>query len=149
MAYTKAVFSDHDFFLECGSSIIGLWLGSPNAKHIMLIKANCLFRIILLLKFEYPMTNALWDQALIRKFCNTGHFRLLNQLKSELMASPLQRSLLDKRLLLHATPYKGSTHKAHKRPNALDTKAVEKVVSTDNEDTTINFTDRLNSINIS
>jgi hypothetical protein len=32
-----------------------------------------------------------WDPALMRKYNNTGHFRLLNQLRSELKAHPIQR----------------------------------------------------------
>lgn len=32
-----------------------------------------------------------WDPALMRKYNNTGHFRLLNQLRSELRAHPIQR----------------------------------------------------------
>jgi len=33
-----------------------------------------------------------WDPALMRKYNNTGHFRLLNQLRSELKNHPIQRS---------------------------------------------------------
>ncbi|MDM7936053.1 MAG: hypothetical protein QUV06_01140 [Cyanobium sp. CZS 48M] len=32
-----------------------------------------------------------WDPVLLRKYNNTGHFRLLNQLRSELKTSPLNR----------------------------------------------------------
>lgn len=32
-----------------------------------------------------------WDPALLRKFNATGHFRLLNQLRSEIKAHPLPR----------------------------------------------------------
>lgn len=32
-----------------------------------------------------------WDPAILRKFNTTGHFRLLNQLRSELKAHPLPR----------------------------------------------------------
>ena len=32
-----------------------------------------------------------WDQALLRKFSSTGHFRLLNQLKGDLRKKPLDR----------------------------------------------------------
>ena len=32
-----------------------------------------------------------WDPALTRKYNTTGHFRLLNQLRSELKAKPIQR----------------------------------------------------------
>lgn len=33
----------------------------------------------------------LWDPALLRKFSSTGHFRLLNQLRSDLKKRPLGR----------------------------------------------------------
>ena len=33
-----------------------------------------------------------WDPALLRKYNTTGHFRLLNQVRSELKDKPLQRS---------------------------------------------------------
>ena len=36
-----------------------------------------------------------WDPALLRKYNATGHFRLLNQLRSELKAHPLTRAADD------------------------------------------------------
>jgi hypothetical protein len=33
-----------------------------------------------------------WDPALLRKYNTTGHFRLLNQVRSELKDKPLQRT---------------------------------------------------------
>ena len=33
-----------------------------------------------------------WDPGLLRKYCTTGHFRLLNQLRGELRSNPMQRS---------------------------------------------------------
>ncbi|MEB3243121.1 MAG: hypothetical protein VKO44_05740 [Cyanobacteriota bacterium] len=38
-----------------------------------------------------------WDPAVLRKYNTTGHFRLLNQLRSELQANPMP-------LLARATP---------------------------------------------
>ena len=32
-----------------------------------------------------------WDPSLLRKFSSTGHFRLLNQLRSDLKKKPLNR----------------------------------------------------------
>ncbi|MCT0226316.1 hypothetical protein KQ310_14340 [Synechococcus sp. CS-1328] len=34
-----------------------------------------------------------WDPLILRKFSTTGHFRLLNQLRSELQAHPLERQV--------------------------------------------------------
>ena len=36
-----------------------------------------------------------WDPALLRKYNTTGHFRLLNQLRSELNAHPITRAADD------------------------------------------------------
>jgi hypothetical protein len=33
-----------------------------------------------------------WDPAVLRKYNTTGHFRLLNQVRSELKANPIERS---------------------------------------------------------
>lgn len=33
-----------------------------------------------------------WDPSVLRKYNSTGHFRLLNQIRSELKANPLERS---------------------------------------------------------
>jgi hypothetical protein len=35
-----------------------------------------------------------WDPALLRKYNATGHFRLLNQVRSELKEQPIQRPLV-------------------------------------------------------
>lgn len=32
-----------------------------------------------------------WDPAVLRKYNSTGHFRLLNQVRSELKANPIER----------------------------------------------------------
>ena len=37
------------------------------------------------------MCGLAWDQALMRKYSNTGHFRLLNQLRNELKKDPIIR----------------------------------------------------------
>lgn len=33
-----------------------------------------------------------WDPSVLRKYNSTGHFRLLNQIRTELKANPLERS---------------------------------------------------------
>ncbi|MFM9109826.1 MAG: hypothetical protein ACKOPN_04370 [Prochlorococcaceae cyanobacterium] len=35
--------------------------------------------------------SALWDPTVLRKYTSTGHFRLLNQVRTELKANPLVR----------------------------------------------------------
>ncbi len=49
-----------------------------------------------------------WDQAILRKFSTTGHFRLLNQVRSELRAQPLERDQKTRVLHLQARPIKQS-----------------------------------------
>jgi len=38
-----------------------------------------------------------WDPALLRKYNTTSHFRLLNQIRSELREQPIQRPLVTSR----------------------------------------------------
>ena len=38
-----------------------------------------------------------WDPAVLRKYNTTGHFRLLNQVRSELKDQPIQRPLVTDR----------------------------------------------------
>ena len=61
-----------------------------------------------------------WDQALLRKFSGTGHFRLLNQVRTELKAQPLQRDPKTNALQLQAKPMRGQPVRAQRRPNALE-----------------------------
>ena len=58
-----------------------------------------------------------WDQALLRKFSSTGHFRLLNQVRTELKAQPLQRDPKTNALQLQAKPMRGQPVRAQRRPN--------------------------------
>ena len=38
-----------------------------------------------------------WDPALLRKYTTTNHFKLLNQIRSELREQPIQRPLITSR----------------------------------------------------
>ena len=40
-----------------------------------------------------------WDPAVLRKYNTTGHFRLLNQVRTELKEQPIQRPLVTDRAL--------------------------------------------------
>ncbi len=60
-----------------------------------------------------------WDQALLRKFSSTGHFRLLNQVRSELSSQPLVRDPSSRALLLKARPHRGQPVRQQRRPNAM------------------------------
>ena len=87
-----------------------------------------------------------WDQALLRKFSSTGHFRLLNQVRSELKAQPLQRDPLTKVLQLQAKPMRGQPVRAQRRPNALENHSGESLLPERQVETTRSFRDRLNAI---
>lgn len=60
-----------------------------------------------------------WDPALLRKFSSTGHFRLLNQVRSELSSQPLERDPKTRALLLKARPHRGQPVRQQRRPNAM------------------------------
>jgi len=60
-----------------------------------------------------------WDPALLRKFSSTGHFRLLNQVRSELSSQPLERDPKTRALLLKARPHRGQPVRQQRRPNAI------------------------------
>ncbi len=87
-----------------------------------------------------------WDQALLRKFSSTGHFRLLNQVRSELKAQPLQRDPHTKVLQLQAKPMRGQPVRAQRRPNALENHSGESLLPERQADTPRSFRDRLNAI---
>ena len=60
-----------------------------------------------------------WDQALLRKFSSTGHFRLLNQVRSELKSQPLNRDAQTRKLVLQARPHHGQSVRQQRRPNPV------------------------------
>ena len=87
-----------------------------------------------------------WDQALLRKFSSTGHFRLLNQVRSELKAQPLARDPQTKALLLQARPMRGQSVRSQRRPNALEATHGEGSTVDQSTDSPLSFRDRLNAI---
>ncbi len=89
-----------------------------------------------------------WDQALLRKFSSTGHFRLLNQVRSELKAQPLVRDPQTKVLTLQVRPMRGQPVRAQRRPNALEATHGEGSSADRSVDTPSSFRDRLNAIDM-
>lgn len=88
-----------------------------------------------------------WDPMLLRKFSSTGHFRLLNQVRSELKAQPLKRDQNTRTLNLQARPLRGSVQKSNRRPNAFEQQEVEKPFLEDSQtENPKTFRDRLNAI---
>lgn len=90
-----------------------------------------------------------WDLALLKKFSSTGHFRLLNQVRSELKAQPLDRDQQSRKIKIQARPFKGVVQRSTKRPNALETDYKDSNHSTDlDSENTKSFRDRLNAIDM-
>ena len=88
-----------------------------------------------------------WDQALLRKFSSTGHFRLLNQVRSELKAQPLVRDPQTKELTLQVKPMRGQQPvRSQRRPNALENHSGEHLLPERNSETPRSFRERLNAI---
>ena len=86
-----------------------------------------------------------WDLALLKKFSCTSHFRLLNQVRSELKAQPLVRDRLKNTLTVEVKPFTSSNERTSIRPNILNTNNLQTQFDTDNSDT---FNERLNSIEL-
>ena len=88
-----------------------------------------------------------WDPALLREFSSTGHFRLLNQVRSELKAQPLKRDPDTRTLNLQARPIRGASPKSNRRPNALENQDANKQPIVDfQEESPKTFRQRLNAI---
>ncbi len=92
-----------------------------------------------------------WNHSVLRKFSGNGHFRLLGQLRKELISQPLIRDKHTRKLHLQSKPIHGSSIRSNSRPNALavtteksNSTNIEKY-STDNNDS---FKERLNSIDL-
>ena len=86
-----------------------------------------------------------WDEALLRKFSSTGHYRLLNQVRTELKAQPLSRDTETRKLTVQVKPFKGVATRVNRRPNALEGKEHDELHS---EEGHTSFRDRLNAIDM-
>ena len=89
-----------------------------------------------------------WDQALLRKFSSTGHFRLLNQVRSELKSQPLNRDAETGKLLLQARPHHGQSVRQQRRPNPVPEDQPILSIEETIEDTPKSFRERLNAIDM-
>jgi len=88
-----------------------------------------------------------WDQALLRKFSSTGHFRLLNQVRSELSSQPLVRDPSTRALLLKARPHRGQPVRQQRRPNAIP-EGMESLSDAVVASSPKSFRERLNAIDM-
>ncbi len=92
---------------------------------------------------DQPMS---WDQALLRKFSSTGHFRLLNQVRSELKSQPLNRNTQTRKLTLQARPHHGQSVRQQRRPNPVPEDQPIFTSAETIKDTPKSFRERLNAI---
>ncbi len=58
-----------------------------------------------------------WDPEVLKKFCNTGHFKLLNQSRAELKDKPLDRDPVTRTLKSQARHHKGIVQKVSRPPS--------------------------------
>ncbi len=91
------------------------------------------------------MSHLNWDLQLLRKFSNTSHSRLLNQLRSELKAKPIQRSHPIKRTqnksVKQETQTRQHTNLHSKQNNYTESQPTEAL--TDRTETASSFIERL------
>ena len=87
-----------------------------------------------------------WDQALLRKFSNTGHFRLLNQLRTELKLQPLIRDPNTRKLTLQAMPIRSGIQRGNRRPYTPEASHSDKTQAVEAKENQSSFRQRLNAI---
>ena len=87
-----------------------------------------------------------WDQALLRKFSNTGHLRLLNQLRTELKLQPLIRDPNTRKLTLQAMPLRSVSYRANRRPYTPEASHSDKSQAVEAKENQSSFRQRLNAI---
>ncbi len=96
------------------------------------------------------MTHLRWDLQLLRKFSSTSHFRLLNQLRSDLKANPIQRSHPTRRTQNKVeTPLqKAESQSAITNPEAQKSESKSVVIVGSGDESPRTFRERLNSVDL-
>ncbi len=56
-----------------------------------------------------------WDQNLLKKYSSTSHFRLLSQLRGELLAHPINRMTVNRRDVIQEKPTSRTDMRASRR----------------------------------
>ena len=87
-----------------------------------------------------------WDQALLRKFSCTGHFRLLNQLRAELKLQPLIRDPNTRKLTLQAMSIRSGSQRVNRRPYTPEISRSDKAQVLEAKENQSSFRQRLNAI---
>ena len=89
-----------------------------------------------------------WDLNLLRRFGSTSHFRLLNQVRSELRAQPLNRDINTKTLNLEVKPTQGINIREDKRNHYNQNNRNFETVDSVEESINRSFKDRLDAIDM-
>ncbi len=109
-----------------------------------------------------------WDPSVLRKYNSTGHFRLLNQLRSELKANPLVRPKEGERIAdvnrsralvraLEGASGSGRSRRSSRATSGADTNALESQATApiltsntadEEESGNAGFRERLNAVDL-
>ena len=87
-----------------------------------------------------------WDHDLLRKYNTTGHFRLINQVRNELKAQPLQRDPATRKLMLQVMPLRVAPAQPVKKNISIDNQIINEAAAIVNDDPQLSFRERLNAI---
>ena len=117
-------------------------INKRSKSHHHLIHQNCFKQI----------ETMNWDHQLSRRFSSTSHFRLLNQLRSELRANPLLRDAKTSKLILQAKLTQNTNIKDNKKfiNNNHPSRNLENNFNnnSDIDSSNASFLDRLNAIDL-
>ena len=92
-----------------------------------------------------------WDHQLSRRFGSTSHFRLLNQLRSEIRSQPLTRDPHTNNLILQSKPTQSYNIKENKKYNYSQAQKINsntEGLNLEIEENKSSFKDRLNAIDM-
>ncbi len=89
-----------------------------------------------------------WDQALLRKYSSTSHFRLLNQLRNELRAQAISRASEVRGQSMQSKPVKVVLPKTNKRDQIPEDSFDENNTDQNKLEQSGSFRDRLNAIDM-
>ena len=87
-----------------------------------------------------------WDLNLLRRFTSTSHFRLLNQVRSELRVQPLNRDIDTKSLNLEAKPAHGINLREDKKSQYINNNKNFETFDNVEDSSRRSFKDRVDSI---
>ncbi len=87
-----------------------------------------------------------WDPVLLRKYNATGHFRLLSQLRSEIVSHPIQRPQADGSPARRGRGSSSSSRRSTARVGASEAANTSSDYGTASANSAPSFRERLNAI---